>query len=157
MKSHHAIRVAVATLSIFGAVGLVNAAPAQAQNQAYVAVSFAPSVSQPEFVAGNTQAEATSLALSLCRQFAGSYPNYQNDCQGGAWVHNGSVAIAGDGSFNPGEPSGPWGTGWGNTGDRATQEARMVCQNSGGQGCAPHGSQQSPSYDPNQPTEGGSF
>jgi CBS domain-containing protein len=39
--------------------------------------------------------------------------------------------------------------------ERARTEAATVCRRFGGQTCTDHGSQQTPTFDPNQPTEGG--
>jgi hypothetical protein len=133
--------VAALELSIVGT--------AHAQTEAYVALAFAPSTSVTAFVAANSLDEAKRGALFRCSQSGAG------DCRVPVWAHNGWVAIAGDGSFQPSTPAGPWGTGWGYSQQVAHDNAVTICQQNGGRTCADHGSQRTPAFDPNQRTEGG--
>jgi hypothetical protein len=98
---------------------------------------------RPHWYSSSSLDYAVQRATNECR----SVSTY---CRAGVWVKNGYAGFAMD-------ASGAWGSGWGNTEQRAVLEAKISCQIWGGDVACDDGVQtfRTGSYSSSNPTSGG--
>jgi hypothetical protein len=142
------LRSFVLTLAIsLVAFTLLATGTAHAGPNDFGGIAYSPSTRVVAGGAGDSQVSAESAAIVACHASGGD-----QHCAAYLWVENGYGSFARSDS-GAGDR---FGTGWGDTAERAVQEAIAVCQQNQGTACAEVATFQTSDIDANSPARGGS-